>query len=243
MTAAMIAAIACGLLVLAVVPAHASRLRAREPPGAVPMGSAAAGRWRRVRSAGVVAAAVWLALSSLGPLAAVVAVAVAVVSYPAFGRLDSAVHARRQAELAAELPQVCDLLVACLDAGLPVRVATEAIATGLTGPMAERLAEVIAKIRLGVAEERAWEELGVEPALAGLARELARGTSSGVALAGRLRALGLDARRDAVAVAETRAKKVGVQSVLPLMACFLPAFVLLGVLPIVGGLVLRLFSP
>jgi pilus assembly protein TadC len=102
---------------------------------------------------------------------------------------------------------------------------------------------VAAKIRLGIAEERAWQELSVEPVLAGMGRELARGAGSGTALAGRLRALGLDARREAFAAAEARAKKVGVQTVLPLMLCFLPAFVLLGVLPIVGGLVMRFISP
>jgi hypothetical protein len=33
-----------------------------------------------------------------------------------------------------------------------------------------------------------------------------------------------------------------VSSVLPLMVCFLPAFVLVGVVPIVGGMVLKLFG-
>jgi hypothetical protein len=241
MTPTLIAAIASGLLVLAVTPAHASRLRAREPPAdRVALGPA---RHRRLFSAGATGAAVWFAFASLGPPAIGLAGLVSVLSYVALGRLQSGAQARRQARLAAELPQACDLLVACLEAGLPLRGAAEVVARGLDGPMADRLTEVAAKCRLGVPEERAWEELVVEPALAGLGRELARGTGSGLALAGRLRALGLDARREAFAAAEARAKRVGVQSVLPLMACFLPAFVLLGVLPIVGGLVLRLFSP
>lgn len=242
MTAPVVAAIACALFVLAVAPARASRLRAREPPGPGPA-QAGSPRWHRLLGAAGIGLATWFALMSLGWLALGLAAAAVVGSYLVLGQLTSGVQARRQARLAAELPQVCDLLVVCLEAGLPLRVAAEVVAEGLEGPMAERLAEVAAKSRLGVAEERAWEELAADPALAGLARELARAAGSGMALASRLRALGLDASREAFASAETRAKKVGVQSVLPLMACFLPAFVLLGVLPIVGGLVLRFFAP
>lgn len=240
MASILIAALASGLFVLAVVPAHASRLRPREPPAD---GLVQPVRPPRLLGAVGIGAAVWFVLASLGPLAVVFGAGGSVLSYVMLGRLRTAAQTRRQAVLAGELPQVCDLLVACLEAGLPVRVAAEVVAGSLDGPMAERLGEFTAKTRLGLAEERAWEELAAEPALVGLGRELARGAGSGVALVARLRALGLDARRDAFAAAEARAKKVGVQSVLPLLLCFLPAFVLLGVLPIVGGLVLRFFAP
>jgi len=39
-----------------------------------------------------------------------------------------------------------------------------------------------------------------------------------------------------------RARRVGVRSVLPLMTCFLPSFLLLGVVPIIGGVVGHLFA-
>lgn len=241
MTPALIAALATGLFVIAIAPARACRLRGWEPPGdGIASGPA---QLRRLLPAAASGLAAWFALASLGPLSILLGGAVAVLSFGILGRLRTGAQARRQAELTADLPQACDLLVACLEAGLPQRVGAEVVAGGLDGAIAERLAEAAAKIRLGLAEERAWQELSAEPALAGLARELARGAGSGVALAARLRALGLDARREAFAAAEVRAKKVGVQSVLPLMVCFLPAFVLLGVVPIVGGLVLRFFTP
>jgi pilus assembly protein TadC len=236
----VVAAIVVGLLVLALAPPHASRLLGRDSPRGRPPSPPTRTRLVGSAAAGV---AVWFAASSSDLLAPVLGVGAAGASYVVLGGLQSAAELRRQARLAAEVPQVCDLLVACLEAGLPIRVAAGVVSSGLDGPMAERLAEVAAKIRLGIAEERAWQELSAEPALAGMGRELARGAGSGTALAGRLRALGLDARREAFAAAEARAKKVGVQTVLPLMLCFLPAFVLLGVLPIVGGLVMRFISP
>jgi pilus assembly protein TadC len=45
-----------------------------------------------------------------------------------------------------------------------------------------------------------------------------------------------DARRRQQAEAHRRAARAGVLAVLPLGACFLPAFVLLGVVPAVVGL-------
>ena len=42
--------------------------------------------------------------------------------------------------------------------------------------------------------------------------------------------------------AQARARKAGVSSVVPLMVCFLPAFILIGVVPIVGGVASRVLQ-
>ncbi|MFZ2260527.1 MAG: type II secretion protein F, partial [Luteococcus japonicus] len=68
-------------------------------------------------------------------------------------------------------------------------------------------------------------------------RDLARSSETGSAAARVLRQHAQDLR---VAVRDAqlgRARAVGVRSVLPLMACFLPAFLLTGVVPVVAGLV------
>ncbi|MCU1692975.1 MAG: hypothetical protein JWM64_2066, partial [Frankiales bacterium] len=48
--------------------------------------------------------------------------------------------------------------------------------------------------------------------------------------------LAAEARASATARAEQRARRAGVLAVAPLGLCFLPAFVLLGVVPVVVGL-------
>ncbi|MCW2777557.1 MAG: hypothetical protein JWN17_1282, partial [Frankiales bacterium] len=48
--------------------------------------------------------------------------------------------------------------------------------------------------------------------------------------------LAADARAEARSAAEQRARRAGVLAVAPLGLCFLPAFVLLGVVPVVVGL-------
>jgi len=238
---ALVAAVAAGLAVLSWWPAGAARLEPRE------LGDPAAAllrvnRLRRIGSAVATGAAVAFATASLGLLSPLFGFGAIVISHYLLGQLANGVDAKREARLRAELSQVCDLLAVCLEAGLPLRVAAAAVAQSLAGPMAEELAEVSAKVRLGIDEQRAWAEFGARPALAKLGRELSRGVASGVSLTTRVTALGVDARREAAAVAEANAKKVGVSSVLPLMVCFLPAFVLIGVVPIIGGMVSGLFG-
>ena len=60
-----------------------------------------------------------------------------------------------------------------------------------------------------------------------------RSSSSGGALAGALLRLADDLRADRSVAAEAAARRSGVLIVLPLGLCFLPAFVLAGLVPVV----------
>lgn len=235
----VVAAVAAGLAILAWRGDPGGRLAAArdQPPGL------SAGPQRsRVLGALASGASALLLTASLGWWGVAAGVGVGVGSYLILGRLRTGEATRRDALLVAQLPQVCDLLAVCLESGLPLRRATAVIAGAVGDPLAGVLAELAAKVRLGAEEAQAWDELGrAEPALAALGREVGRALGSGVALAHTLRALGVDARRAAASAAEVRARRVGVRSVLPLMLCFLPAFLLLGVVPIIGGVVQHLF--
>jgi len=236
----MVAAVAAGLAILAWRGDPGGRLRAAHdrPPGA------RSGNPQRARVLGAIAsgASALLLTASLGWWGVAASVGVGVASWVMLGRLRTSEATRRDAVLVTQLPQACDLFAVCLQSGLPLRQATAVIAGALDDPLAGVLAELAAKVRLGAEEAQAWDELGrAEPALAALGREVARALGSGVALARTLRALGVDARRAAASAAEVRARRVGVRSVLPLMLCFLPAFLLLGVVPIIGGIVQHLF--
>jgi pilus assembly protein TadC len=229
-----------GLAVLMWWPSSAARLR--PTPDGPPDAQVASFRWRRIGSAVATGGAVWFATSGLGWVAIVIGLVAMGGSYVTLGRLVSADEERRRAALTAELPQACDLIVSCLSAGLPLFSAVRAVANSTVGPMAEELAEAMAKITLGVDEARVWSELAVHPPLAAFGRELSRGAATGVSLAERIADVGAQARQEAAAAAEVRARQVGVSSVLPLMVCFLPSFVLLGLVPVVGGIVSRLFG-
>ncbi len=133
-----------------------------------------------------------------------------------------------------ELPVACDLLAVCLTAGLPVGGALAAVATALPGPLGAELAAVAGRYRLGSAARAAWA--GVPPPVAGLGRIVSRAGESGSTVAVALHALAADSRAALRGRTEAGVRAVGVWVLAPLGACFLPAFVCLGVAPVVLGI-------
>jgi pilus assembly protein TadC len=153
-------------------------------------------------------------------------------------REDDDRHVR--AALLRDLPGACDLLGVCLAAGLPVAGALAAVATATGPPLGAHLADVAALYRLGAGPRQAWA--GVPAGLAGLGRVLVRAGESGASVAPALRALAGDARAAARAETEAGVRRAGVWILAPLGLCFLPAFVCLGVAPLVLGIARDVFG-
>jgi hypothetical protein len=129
-----------------------------------------------------------------------------------------------------------ELLSACLRAGMPVPVAVRAVAEGLdapAGPALRRTAELLA---LGADPAQAWQPALECTVTARLAKAARRSGRSGTALAESLTRLAAAVRADARELSETRAQRAGVLIAGPLGLCFLPAFLAIGVVPVVIGL-------
>ncbi|WP_073418310.1 type II secretion system F family protein [Geodermatophilus nigrescens] len=146
----------------------------------------------------------------------------------------------RGAGTGADLPVACDLLAVCLAAGAPVGAALAAVATALPGPTGEVLAVVAGRLRLGAGPLAAWA--GTPAELAGLGRVLVRAGESGTQAAGALRVLAAETRQAARGDAEAAVRRAGVWVLAPLGACFLPAFVCLGIAPMVIGIAGQVFG-
>lgn len=146
----------------------------------------------------------------------------------------SAVRAERVA-VAEALPFAADLLAAVLRSGAPTSRAVAQVADAVGGPLGDRLATVARSLGLGAPAEEAWQVLAGVPAAAPLVRAAVRANESGAALAGACARLAAEQRAGHDAAADAAARQAGVLVVLPLGCCFLPAFVLLGVVPIVLG--------
>jgi tight adherence protein C len=179
----------------------------------------------------VVAGALWLPLAPPLGLASAVAVwAVPVVR---------ARRARRRHEVLVRrsLPEVADLFVVAIGAGLTVHLAVAAVARRATGPLADELGRVVDEVALGrrladaLAEvpERVGE--GVRP----LTAALVAAERYGGPLLDRLVRLADDARADGRRRAEEAARRVPVALLFPLVFCTLPAFALLTVAPLLAG--------
>lgn len=130
-----------------------------------------------------------------------------------------------------------DLLAAALRAGLPVAGAVSAVLPGVPAGPAERLREVVDLLRLGADPVHAWAKALAHPDTAPLARAARRTARSGAALAGAAADLAAEARARVSDQAEARAQRAAVLVAGPLALCFLPAFLCLGVVPVVIGIV------
>ncbi|MEV4454788.1 type II secretion system F family protein [Microbispora sp. NPDC049633] len=209
------------------------------PPGHAPADVSAS------RRGVAIAAPVGLAVLLLvgGPVGALAGTATAVGVFVAVRRREPAEVRRRRERIGADLPFAVDLIVACLRAGQPMSGAVETTAVAIAGPVGERLSWAGAQMRLGAPPEEAWAALAEEPALAALARTMVRAAQSGAPVADVLTRLADDARRTARATASAAARRVGVHAVAPLGLCFLPAFVFLGIIPMVAGLAGQILLP
>lgn len=136
-----------------------------------------------------------------------------------------------------QFPLVLEFLAAVIDSGAPVRFAAEVVAAVADDHNAGRLRSVLARCDVGFSDAEAWRTLADDPLWGHVAREVARCVDTGAAVADILRNAALQASKSAAATATAQARSTGVASTLPLVVCFLPAFLLVGVVPIIGGLI------
>ncbi|MEV6835760.1 type II secretion system F family protein [Streptomyces sp. NPDC051133] len=151
-------------------------------------------------------------------------------------RVADEAEAAGTAEAARRLPLAADLLAACIAAGAGPVIAAQAVGEALGGPVGEALARGAAEVRLGGRPAVAWRQLAALPGAGTLARLLERADETGLPAAVPVARLASDARAEWARTATARARRAAVLISAPVGLCFLPAFVAVGVLPVVIGL-------
>jgi Flp pilus assembly protein TadB len=177
--------------------------------------------------------ATWALLT--GVLGLVLGVASAAVTWRAVARMEPRAERRRRDRLTEALPYVVDLMAACLAVGDSPGGALDRVASAVDDPMCSELRAVAARLRLGADSVAVWREVSRHPQLGPLGRCLLRATESGAPVSEAMTRLAEDVRRDSRAEVEARARAVGVRATAPLGVCLLPAFVVVGVVPLVAG--------
>jgi Flp pilus assembly protein TadB len=175
-----------------------------------------------------------------GPGAPIAAVAAAVATWLWIGRTEPAPRRRRREAIERELPMLVQLLVTALESGRDVTEAVRLVCEALPGPGGQLLEGVPSRLALGVTPEVAWRPVLDLPELAPLARAMIRAHSSGSSVTEEASRLGDDLERRARMRVEERARSVGVKAAVPLGLCLLPSFLLIGVVPLVAGLLASL---
>jgi pilus assembly protein TadC len=131
-----------------------------------------------------------------------------------------------------------DVLAVCLAAGMAVSTAAAATARSAPPIMAQILCRAADLLTLGADPAVAWSAApdSVDPQIDAVLRLARRSSASGVALADAVSGLATQCRQDATHAAAATAERAGVLIAGPLGLCFLPAFVCLGIVPVIAGL-------
>ncbi|MER7762519.1 type II secretion system F family protein [Streptomyces sp. NPDC097619] len=158
------------------------------------------------------------------------------------GGAEGAADRRERAVAERQLPLAADLLAACLAAGAGPREAAEVVGDSLGGPVGARLARAGAELRLGGDPGAAWGPLAGIPGARPLADCLERAARTGAPAAEPVSRLATALRADRSREAAARAQRATVLITAPVGLCFLPAFLAVGVAPVVIGLASGLLS-
>ncbi|BCJ26416.1 type II secretion system F family protein [Actinocatenispora sera] len=150
-------------------------------------------------------------------------------------RFESPAVARMRRRAAADLPFALDLLASALAAGAPTATAAGAVGAALAGPLGERLAQVGRALALGSTPTTAWLVVRDIPGGERLADAAVRSADSGAGLARVFGRVAADLRANERHEQEATVQRASVLLVLPLGLCFLPAFVVGGLVPVVAS--------
>jgi pilus assembly protein TadC len=131
-----------------------------------------------------------------------------------------------------------EVLAACLQSGMAVSTAAAATAPSAPPHLARILSRAADLLALGADPASAWSDPvpHCDDQAEALLRLARRSASSGAALAQGVSELAAQAREEAADAARAAAERAAVLIAGPLGLCYLPAFLCLGIVPVVAGL-------
>jgi tight adherence protein C len=150
------------------------------------------------------------------------------------------VRAQRRARLRLEqidreVPELVDLLVTTVEAGVGFAAALQLASRSIEGPLGQELRLALREQSLGLTPEEALRNLAVRvasPAMRAFTQALVQGESLGVSIGTILRDLAIDMRKRRRQSAEERAQKTPTKILFPLIALLLPAMFIVSLGPV-----------
>jgi tight adherence protein C len=124
------------------------------------------------------------------------------------------------------MPELIDLLVVMVEAGLSLTAALQLSAERLKGPLGDELRIVLQEQRMGLTPVQALENMVgrcATPAVESFARAMVQGQLLGVSVGQILRSLALEMRKRRRAQAEQQAQKAPLKMLFPLVFMIFPA--------------------
>ena len=158
-----------------------------------------------------------------------IAPVLALAVYIVIRRQGQANASKQAAVLRSQIPLVIDLTNSVLAVGAPFQKAIDIAAQAVGEPISLELADFVRAgnqdLHLAASLLASHEHLGV------IGRSLARALESGSSVRNVFERAAVEARRDMRLAAKKKARNVEIATAGPLAACFLPAFLLVAIVP------------
>ena len=133
---------------------------------------------------------------------------------------------RRYEKIERDLPELIDLLVVTVEAGLGFNGSLQTTSQRLEGPLGDELRLTLQEQRMGLSTTQALSNLLVRcdtPSMRSFVRSVLQGETLGVSIGQIMRALALEMRKRRRAAAEERAQKAPIKLLFPLVFLIFPS--------------------
>jgi tight adherence protein C len=133
---------------------------------------------------------------------------------------------RRLVEIDDALPELIDLLVVTVEAGLSFSASLQLAAERMTGPLGDELQLMLQEQRMGLGTDEALRNLLARadtPGMRSFVRSILQGETLGVSIGQIMRELAVEMRKRRRATAEERAQKAPIKLLFPLVFLIFPA--------------------
>lgn len=137
-------------------------------------------------------------------------------------------------EIDRHLPELIDVLIATVEAGMGFAASLSLVAERFSGPLGDELKLTMSRQSLGMTIQQALAELADRcdtPSIRAFVRTAARGESLGVSIGPVLRELSSDQRRRHRQAAREKMQKAPIKMLFPLMFLIFPALMIVIIFP------------
>jgi tight adherence protein C len=132
----------------------------------------------------------------------------------------------RYEKVERDLPELIDLLVVTVEAGLGLSGAIQVVAHNLHGPLGDEVRLTLQEQRMGLSMNEALSNMLVRcetPSMRSFVRSVLQGETLGVSIGQIMRALAMEMRKRRRAAAEERAQKAPIKMLFPLVFLIFPS--------------------
>ncbi|MDH4102727.1 MAG: type II secretion system F family protein [Thermoleophilia bacterium] len=146
----------------------------------------------------------------------------------------------RMEKIDKQLPDMIDLLVVTIEAGLGILASMRVASDTMSDPLGQELRLTLQEQRMGLSVNQAIESLGRRadaPNMRIFVRALTQGERLGVSIGATMRNLSLEMRKRRRAMAEERAQKMPIKMLFPLIFCIFPALFVVILTPMIISII------